>query len=1047
MKSYVVRSSSAQPVYHCAGKIIGFFDSFYTIETTFGVYSKVPSLVGKCSLNDIVLVYFGDAKFKRHPMIVHNNSSILGQARYRKSQSSGIGFGLLEFWPQGLGNIQKNGLGLSTLNYALMNPPTEFGWFQKFTFSSPKRITSSRDVFWPSLVIAKENRLKQASQTEIAVSVSTMFAVTYDHEGGSVTTKLHLFSMSRAFVADTNIRGEISSLVDLNGTPFGPDFPLEIFTSTPAFSTAFGDAMLAPISSVYLRTHDLDGTTNCTILEPPILTEGGTVHDAPSTVTREDNHGLISNGALNTIDLEFTVLGTITYVKVGHGGTYVDYSLGEDPDVDNTYTFNAETNQVTLRSPESEDEFDAKIGYTSANNPVFRVAEIILSRQGTSSAGPSWSLNHSDIPPSRINAYLESEAWLWEGFMGPTHISVANNVMVQAHPAAEKVTISALNPADQLTWTPKEAKTWDQLLPMDMDGDRHHYPWEFVSASRFSNYAPAKYKDHKIVIQVGGITPPISVDSSGQELVDGFVFPSFTLYTEDIPNLFRGYNFKSYLWLVKLQYDAYGSDGLTHQAFKLLQRDSPSPGQPTTLTSIASASEAALRSFLEGVLDVIFDHLYSEDRLFGYSCIDQVVSCDGDQEYGPWDCTDPCYIDLCTTPEGSGCVCWDASHHEILLGVTSYVHSWKGYQEGRKVSFFGQNFPSLFSPLPEQDELNNVLIPLPAGRPNTLSPDISRCTWTSKSRGSGDVFSGSLTIDPQVVVNPANGSSYFCFVQGSFVYIPTGDYSNFVSNIISSEQEGVEEGMVLCEERYSHAYSNIYTTCESCYGEDGYVDEGRYIISAAYHLPDYTNPGSTHTEYSYYQQRQVLEVRQTFLAITDKSGTSTVTIPVSRKFSGVPFTGGYLENYSIAEELPVAENVWQLGVIKDVLLMLRDDRENFRDSPRPILEVRSLNGEVLSTYKNLIPADLYAQVFDSEDDGRYIGECKWNLHGQILANGDTPGPRLQMESAWANSCQRRHSRPAIQSFLERSRFSASLHSSVSRDVGKEALRRKLQDPH
>lgn len=83
MNPWSVRGSSAKNVLHCNGRVEEFDGHFYTIKTPFGYYSRVPSLCGKCSIGDEVLVAFGDVKNRRHPLIVYNKSKIVSQSRRR----------------------------------------------------------------------------------------------------------------------------------------------------------------------------------------------------------------------------------------------------------------------------------------------------------------------------------------------------------------------------------------------------------------------------------------------------------------------------------------------------------------------------------------------------------------------------------------------------------------------------------------------------------------------------------------------------------------------------------------------------------------------------------------------------------------------------------------------------------------------------------------------------------------------------------------------------------------------------------------------------
>ncbi len=934
-------------------------------------------------------------------------------------------------WPQALGNIQKTGLGYSNLDYAsAILPPFEggiIGWHSKLEYTTSPRRVSSDDLLWPTVLISTEKHLKEGSSTEYVEEAkrSTLIVASHNTSVDQTTTTLRLFGINGD--SETDNRTEITS-IDVTS------FPLTVFTGieTPLFSGTIG----SPMGSGYLKTYDLNGQISCTLIQPMILNGNGVVPGGDITTTSHTEYETIVEyeailiHSLEEIPNELGIIkvesdnGDIVYTS----GTLEDAETGVFPPV---YYYNEEDNTITITTPnESYENAQLVVKYLTASGSedlTFKVFEFILDR-----TTPNFKSRYSQIPPSRINASLDQDigVWKWAGFMGPSHISVADFAMIQAHPAAEKVTFSRLEDIgsfDFLGWVPKAAMPWDQMLPMDADGTpRHNYPWQFCRMNKFSNFTPAKYKDTHHIPQTGG--QPITILNPNSEMTDGFAFPAFSIWQEKYSPAEDSYGnidgiFKSYLWLIRARVLPFiEGEAVFTESFKILQRDSPTPGSPQTLLSLATASMAASKASIESSLDIVMDHLYSVERNYNYSCYDKLITCpnnsgapvSGLNYIGPKDCSDPCFNALTCdlTPESSGCVCWELQEHSLYLGQNDNITLWKGFLVGEVTDFYGVTYPQGFPQ--EKDGLANILLPLPAGLPNNTPPDFGRCTWTSYSKGSANIFTdGKIPIDPQVVIDPLSGTMYMCFIEGSFLYVPTGEAFGITSasNSDIPGPEDVEEGMVLCQEIYNHAYSFVVTGgCDRCNegpydvngpGTGGYFDDGRYIEGAAFHLPSNQVPGSSYIEYSYYSTTEVKEVRQTKLAIINKEGTSSQIIPISRKFTGVPYSNVVLNEFAIEEELPVPENVWQLGIAKGVLIILRDDRENFRDSARPILEIRNLaNGEIITTYKGLIPDDLYEEQFTEDTGGHYIGECKWNLHGKIdSGTGDCQGPKFKI--AWS----------------------------------------------
>lgn len=97
MKPYHVSPSSAKPVYHCTGVVV-LSGYFYSVQTTFGRYDNVASVVGRCNLKDEVYIQFGDPKNRRHPIIIYKQSKVVSEAR-RRSQEAIIEV-LINYWLQ-----------------------------------------------------------------------------------------------------------------------------------------------------------------------------------------------------------------------------------------------------------------------------------------------------------------------------------------------------------------------------------------------------------------------------------------------------------------------------------------------------------------------------------------------------------------------------------------------------------------------------------------------------------------------------------------------------------------------------------------------------------------------------------------------------------------------------------------------------------------------------------------------------------------------------------------------------------------------------------
>lgn len=84
MKPYHVSPSSAKPIHHCTGVVV-LTGYFYSVQTTFGRYDNVASVVGRCNLKDEVYIQFGDPKNRRHPIIVYKQSKVVSEARRKRT--------------------------------------------------------------------------------------------------------------------------------------------------------------------------------------------------------------------------------------------------------------------------------------------------------------------------------------------------------------------------------------------------------------------------------------------------------------------------------------------------------------------------------------------------------------------------------------------------------------------------------------------------------------------------------------------------------------------------------------------------------------------------------------------------------------------------------------------------------------------------------------------------------------------------------------------------------------------------------------------------
>lgn len=640
----------------------------------------------------------------------------------------------------------------------------------------------------------------------------------------------------------------------------------------------------------------------------------------------------------------------------------------------------------------------------------------------------------SQVPSVRVNSFLKDPedgvdfGWVWDGFMGSAHVSVAMNVMLQAHIAGEKLIFSwrgktfEENLSNWMEWHPIHAPAWNALIPeLDSDTPKHRTSNMFFDHSTATNNSPAKIKDANIWHRRPVDDPDgqmIYPDTENPE--DGWVLPYYSLYGEKFDTNEDNYGgtFRGILWLVFCQMT--DARVFTSSAVKVLERTNPTEADTLILSSFDSVVMSNLISYLEDLYNVVYGVMKDNPVYFSYTC-PETVECVG---YGPFlsGCENPCYgpSQCATPPEASGCFCYNYlnDYNELLLRNNFLLYQWGGFLEiGQSVTdVFGNVYPNPgLAPL-NKDRLNNVIIPLPLAYPN-LQPNNfnSKCCWTAKSRVTPSNGSKE-TVDPLVAISDIDGAIYMVIIEAKFVSVPTGEVITILTNNTGGgsfppPDDAPDPGTILCGWEWTcYDFRSIHTSCESCEegpfdgeGNGGYFQAGPFVCNNYVILPGDVNTTDTYTEYTSYGTKEIVEARETKLLITNKTGTSTLTVPICASFTGVklnlPYPAGVV---TISESVPCPENYWDIALWKGFLLLIIDARDAFEHSPRPVLQIHDrVTGAKVAEYLGIIPTEVYEDRYPVSESDPLFDEkslkTRWEMWGKkSWSTTHRPGPRFKL---------------------------------------------------
>lgn len=1022
-------------------------------------YSRVFNSTGiKLETGDQCRIAFRDHDVQQKPYIKSSNRMPSGQRTTTDPPSPSASPSASDgVWLQGAASIRKDWFGYTDLNFSSIEAP-HIGddWTILLEIEGSDRV-GYFDFMQPNVLVVEETYTDMPSE-DVNKKLITLVVFSHRINGGNIESFLYLYKLKgRTDVSPT--RGPISSL-------FGEDFPTEVSLPIQAWRLPFdinGVAKNVPstASNGYARTYnntlhlDLDGDGNATeifsdsfdrvhvtFLQPPIIQVDGIAPPVgTTTVIVTESFTYQTDGTTHefTLDHAHVSLIEITIDEEGFGeglspDDYLsDYSItGDDNDKLTITTYNSSVDGVPI-------EFTLHVQYSyeevATTGEVFNVFEVNLNMLSTQIMTKTCK-----VPSVQVNGVYNPSVeetpayWTWSGFMGSMHVSVAMNVMCQAHIAGEKAIFSrrAKEIDEQvlnwMEWKPAVAPAWNELIPeIDSDFPRHKPAFHFFNHSPTMNNAPAKIKDANIYRRRPASDPVGTMIPSDTEfLEDGWILPYYSLYgdnldylEEDVAAELYGGVYRSILWLVFCRLTDEGD--FSHNAFKLLERTNPSPSDFIRLDSLDAAGTAYIKGIYESLYSMTFEVTTSEDRIKDYYC-PEVVDCDSNGRPnlfsgygGTTSCEDPCFDNCERSPESSGCFCWkyEEEVRHRLLGVDYLTFHWGGYIEGddRVYDKFGTMYPSAGTPDVNKQGLVNVIIPLPLSSPNTLPANIYRCMWTSRSQGSFALSGARDTIDPRVAVSPEDGMIYMVIIEAKFLYMPS-TLGHFIIDTSPNEEEQPpdpegypEPEEVLCGNTYTcWSYSLIFTSCESCSAgpyegegdEDwGYVKAGPYVCSneVKLNLSDIT--GDNYQKYTVYGRRVVRELRETKLVISNKAATSVLTVPICRKFTGVPISFND-ETILISEELPCPENCWDIALWKGFVLLLIDARDDFKYSPRPVLQIHDrMTGAKVAEYKTIIPDAIYADRYPESEDEETSLKTKWKMWGRQIAE-HCPGPAFKL---------------------------------------------------
>lgn len=561
-------------------------------------------------------------------------------------------------------------------------------------------------------------------------------------------------------------------------------------------------------------------------------------------------------------------------------------------------------------------------------------------------------VNNTLLSPLNDPSIGEFVSSIYTGWMGSAHVAISGTRMIQAHPSCANIMLAERAGAQGLTWTVRATPDWYTLIP-DMIGTPYQIlPGTFCRTNPNSNNAPARV-----------------VESASTDIRDKFVFPSFTIF-EDKWN--GSYN--------NLATEKIGdADTLiaSNQIKTMLENQynfgTPIPVPLRTGTTFRSYLWAIYANSTNSVVTKEARKLVERTnpidsevrRLTGQMAnastyVQAQIEAASPGFFGSYSISTPVFDIVSETPT----TFYDPTPNNTY----SLSRTWGGVLDGTVTDLAGVQYP-FCNPL--KRHLRSILYPMPLGMPNdALTRDVGNqanlfdfCRWRTWSNTKSSIYT---TLDPQIVPKE-NGTLYLCFLDSEWVMAGSrleGSLSDKPSGFMNSSRN-------------------------PCFVVNSYTWPG-----AGSHPNPYPQSWSS-TAYSI---ARVHEVRKTKLIIAPKTGDPLI-IDITKSFTG----GFRIDLIDCPDELPIAENVWQIGLSGELLLLLKDDRDVAATTPYPVLEIRNgTTGALISTYDALVPLAIRNDRYTVDDVNNWTGECKWYLHGRKAsvnyASDNTrpcPGPRFK----------------------------------------------------
>jgi len=584
-------------------------------------------------------------------------------------------------------------------------------------------------------------------------------------------------------------------------------------------------------------------------------------------------------------------------------------------------------------------------------------------------------------------------------YMGTTHISVSDKRMIQGHIACEGIKMWQTN--DYLEWTLlQNLLYWHQVTgePGTLENGYSYAGVAFTPAICSNNSIPRYRTDL----------------SATTHTYTDFIYPIIRIISP----------FASTLHNCQLLNGKIEEDG-SGNGYHLVMEETNVGITPTVITSVLGAYDTAIgirvAANYYGPPDI--GTTGPDDVYFGYyECLEE----NGTEFYSDIvDCTSPCFIagtvggGECMTKKAAGCKTYGYNSYYTLIGTQTTNVTYGGMLTSQIATVEYGTYPSY----PITAQYKGFIFPLPAGVSNNINPpSFERHRWGSYFENGAQTFP---TNDPAVVFTET-GRVVQAALRSKPVTLPSA--YDVPPEILTSPDEidpasFPQEGDELCAEVMSNTFTDIQTGCDDCLGAGGFQGPFPFVLAGARLYPEGLSYGNRVTNLAYYWLPTVTQVMETVLIISSEDRTSYSIAPISGTFNGATYPGwidpvtGPGSDISIAETLPVPENVWQIIPVADKILVLMDFRPTLRSSPRPCLRCYSLAGALLFEYTLLVPQTIQDEVYEADEtlnyDGNnislYADSAKWFFHGRhannntaypnaIAFSGDTPGPR--MKATW-----------------------------------------------